>query len=88
MAEFDFGESIEIRGLPGGMNLDALRSRSGLLRIENLGGLLRLTVRNAANFLGILQELIGNGDRHVHLRIMPATLEHLFLRLTGEELRD
>lgn len=88
LARFDLGESIEIRGVPKEANLDSLRSTSGLLRFEKFEGLLRLTVRNAANFLGAIQELIECADQRVRVRIMPPTLEHVFLRVTGEELRD
>jgi ABC-2 type transport system ATP-binding protein len=88
LAEFDCGETIEVRGLAPNTSLDALRSNPDLLLIEQRDGVLRLSVRNAASLIGPLQKLIGGAGPQVHLRISPPSLEHLFLHLTGGELRD
>lgn len=88
MADANCRETIEIRGLTPGTNLDPVRRRSGLLGIESEDGLLRLSVDNAAAFLEPLQQIISHSRKPVRLRIVPPTLENLFLRLTAGKLRD
>jgi hypothetical protein len=47
-----------------------------------------LFVRSATQLLEPLQKIISRSRQPVHLKIAPISLEHLFLRLTGTELRD
>jgi ABC-2 type transport system ATP-binding protein len=88
MAHSKCAEIIELHGLSPGINLDALRSRPGLVRIENANGQVRLYVKTATAFLEPLQQIINRSSQPVHLKISPPSLERLFLELTGKELRD
>jgi ABC-2 type transport system ATP-binding protein len=88
MTAANCGETIEISGLGPEVDLTGIRSRTGVLRVENSNGLLRLNVKNAARFLEPLQHIIRRSRRPVHLKILPPSLEQLFLQLTGKELRD
>jgi ABC-2 type transport system ATP-binding protein len=81
-------ETIEISGLGAEADLGAMRSRVGVVRVENSNGLIRIQVRNAAKLLDPLQQLIGRSKKAVRLKIMPPSLEQLFLQLTGRELRE
>ena len=88
LANSSAGEIIELRGITAAINLDDLRSRPGLLRVEAGDGQVRIHVRNAASFLQPLQEIISRLPQPVHLKISPPSLERLFLELTGRELRN
>jgi hypothetical protein len=57
-------------------------------RVERTDGVMRLFVRSATLFLEPLQKIISRSRQPVHLKIAPISLENLFLRLTGTELRD
>jgi hypothetical protein len=48
----------------------------------------RLYVKRATDYLWPLQKIISRSDQSVRLKIAPLSLENLFLRLTGRELRD
>jgi ABC-2 type transport system ATP-binding protein len=88
LAQLSGAETIELRGLAPGTDLSALRARSGLVRIENSNGLVRLYVSDAANFLEPIQKIINRSAHPVRVKIAPPSLENLFLHLTGKELRD
>ncbi len=88
MEDANCAETIEIRGLGRPIDLSAIRSRPGVLGIETSDGLVRLHVKNAANFLEPLRQLIGRSCKPVYMKITPPSLEQFFLRLTGKELRD
>jgi ABC-2 type transport system ATP-binding protein len=88
LANSNCAEIIELHGVAPGTNLDALRSRPGLLRLESADGLVRMQVKNAASFLEPLQQIINRSRKPIHLKISPPSLERLFLELTGRELRD
>ncbi len=60
LAHSNCAEIIELHGVVPGTNLDALRSRPGLLRLENGNGLVRLHVKNATTFLEPLQQIINS----------------------------
>ena len=81
-------EIIEIRGLPSSEALRRLQNVAGVCRIEMEDGLARLFVTNAARLLGPLHQVIGRNADHVSIQIAPLSLAHLFLQLTGKELRD
>jgi ABC-2 type transport system ATP-binding protein len=88
LAHSNCAEVIELSGVAPGLNLDALRSRPGMLRLESSEGVIRMQVRNAAAFLEPLQQITSRSRRPVHIKISPPSLERLFLELTGKELRD
>ena len=84
----EFAEIIEVRGLAAGIDLAQLRALRGVGRVERGDGLVRLYVKRATDFLWPLQKIISRSGQHVRLKIAPLSLEHLFLDLTGRELRD
>jgi ABC-2 type transport system ATP-binding protein len=88
LADMQYAEIIEMRGLPSGADLAPVRAAGGVCRIESNREVVRLFVRSAANLLGPLQRLINRSGRNVKLQIAPLRLEDLFLHLTGKELRD
>ncbi|OLE14098.1 MAG: hypothetical protein AUI36_39340 [Cyanobacteria bacterium 13_1_40CM_2_61_4] len=81
-------EIIEVRGLPRGTDLGRLKAVGGIYRMESSDGVTRLFVNNAAHFLAPLQQLLSRAAGAVHVKMGPLSLEHLFLYLTGKELRD
>jgi linearmycin/streptolysin S transport system ATP-binding protein len=81
-----FSEVIELKGFSGRNDLSAIRALGGVRHIERADGLVRLFVKRAADFLEPLQKIVTR-DESVHLRIAPISLENLFLRLTGTEVR-
>jgi ABC-2 type transport system ATP-binding protein len=84
----EFAEIIEVRGLPARIALAQLRALGGVSRVERDDGLVRLYVKRATDFLWPLQKIISRSGQNVRLKIAPLSLEHLFLDLTGRELRD
>jgi ABC-2 type transport system ATP-binding protein len=88
LANLECGEIIELRGLPPGTDLAVVQAAGGVCRVERVDGVTRLFVRSAAHLLEPLQNIISRSRQPVHIKIAPISLEHLFLRLTGEELRD
>ena len=88
LAHSNCAEIIELHGVAQGINLDALRSRPGVSRLEGAGGQIRIHVKNAASLLEPLHQIISRSRHPVHLKISPPSLERLFLELTGRELRD
>jgi ABC-2 type transport system ATP-binding protein len=88
LAHSNCAEIIELHGVAQGINLDALRSRPGVSRLEGAGGQIRIHVKNAASLLEPLHQIISRSRQPVHLKISPPSLERLFLELTGRELRD
>ena len=88
LANLECREIIEVRGLPPGTDFSALQSAGGVSRVERVDGIVRLFVRSATELLEPLQKIISRSRQPVHLKIASVSLEHLFLRLTGTELRD
>ena len=84
----EFGEIIEVRGLPAGVDLAGMQALGGVSRIERADGAVRLYVKRAADYLWPLQKIINRSDKNVRIKIAPLSLEDLFLHLTGRELRD
>jgi ABC-2 type transport system ATP-binding protein len=87
-AKLECEEIIEVRGLPPGTDLAALQAAGGVRRVERTNGVMRLFVRSATRLLEPLQKIISRSRQPVHLKIAPMSLENLFLRLTGTEIRD
>jgi ABC-2 type transport system ATP-binding protein len=88
LSAVEFAEIIEVRGLPARIALAQLRALGGVSRVERDDGLVRLYVKRATDFLWPLQKIISRSGQNVRLKIAPLSLEHLFLDLTGRELRD
>ena len=86
LAKLEFSEIIEVRGLDNSIDLGLVRTMDGVLRVEHSDGLVRLYVKDAADFLGPLQEVIGRSGPAVRLKIAPLSLQSLFLQLTGAQL--
>ncbi len=84
----EFGEIIEVRGLPTGVDLAGMQALGGVSRIERADGVVKLYVKRAADYLWPLQKIINRSDKNVRIKIAPLSLEDLFLHLTGRELRD
>jgi ABC-2 type transport system ATP-binding protein len=84
----EFGEIIEVRGLPDGVDLAGMQALGGVSRIERGDGVVRLYVKRATDYLWPLQKIINRSDQNVRLKIAPLSLENLFLHLTRMELRD
>jgi ABC-2 type transport system ATP-binding protein len=84
----EFGEIIEVRGLPAAIDLAGMQALGGVSRIERADGVVRLYVERATEYLWPLQKIINRSDKNVRIKIAPLSLEDLFLRLTGRELRD
>jgi ABC-2 type transport system ATP-binding protein len=88
LANLECVEIIEMRGLPPGTDLAAVQAAGGVCRVERTDGVMRLFVKSATHLLEPLQKIISRSRQPVHLKIAPISLEHLFLSLTGTELRD
>jgi hypothetical protein len=88
LAKLECAQIIEVRGLPPGTDLSAVEAAGGVSRVERSDRLMRLFVKNATHLLEPLQKVISRSRQPVHLKIIPISLEHLFLRLTGSELHD
>jgi len=87
-ARLGCAETIEVRGLPPGTDLGLLQAAGGACRIETSDGVTRLFVRNAAQFLAPLHQIVRRSLGSVHVKMGPLSLEQLFLHLTGKELHD
>ena len=88
LANLGCREIIEVRGLPPDTDLTAVQGVGEVCRVERTDRVMRLFVKNAAHLLEPLQKIIRRSKQPVHLKITPISLEHLFLQLTGSELRD
>jgi ABC-2 type transport system ATP-binding protein len=88
LAKLECAEIIEVRGLPAETDLGAVQAVGLVCRVERTDGLIRLFVKNSTHLLEPLQKVISRSRQTVHLKIAPISLEHLFLQLTGSELRD
>ena len=88
LSGLEFAETIELRGLPAGIDLGGMQALGGVSRIGRGDGVVRLYVKRATDYLWPLQKIISRSDQSVRLKIAPPSLENLFLRLTGRELRD
>jgi ABC-2 type transport system ATP-binding protein len=88
LRRLEFAEIIDVTGLPAAIDLAAIGALKGVCRVERTHGIVRLFVRSATQLLEPLQKIISRCRQPVHLKIAPISLEHLFLGLTGTELRD
>lgn len=81
-------EVIDIRGLPEDFDRGSLHALPGVCRVESLNDGLRLFVHRAVPALEPLHHCLQRVADRVTVEIAPISLENLFLRLTGKELRD
>lgn len=88
MADAGCAEVIELRGLPPGVDLGALQTTPGVCSSERADNVVRIYTQGAALVLPALSTLIGRHADKVSVQIAPLSLQTLFLRLTGKELRD
>jgi ABC-2 type transport system ATP-binding protein len=88
LAEAGCAEVIELRGLPLSVDLSGLQTAAGVCSTERSDGTVRIFTQGAARALPALTALIGRYADRVTIQIAPLSLQTLFLRLTGKELRD
>jgi ABC-2 type transport system ATP-binding protein len=76
-------------GKLNGLRVEDLRSVTGVASVELRGETLRIGVSDlSANSAGILEWLVEKGHPFQHLASERASLETVFLNLTGRSLRD
>jgi ABC-2 type transport system ATP-binding protein len=88
LRHLDCAETVEIRGLPHGTDLAAIKAAGGVCDIQSDDGVVKLFVQSATRLLGPLHKVISSSTKPVRVRIEPLSLEDVFLQLTGKELRD
>ncbi len=88
LRDAECSEVVELRGLPADFDLARLEAIPNVCRVERLGALVRLFVIRAGTMLTSLQQTLGASAETVSVQIAPVSLENLFLRLTGKDLRD
>jgi ABC-2 type transport system ATP-binding protein len=84
LSNVEYPEIIELKGLSPHAELSAINSLRGIGHVEYRDGVARLFVKHAVDFLEPLQKIVSR-DRSVRLRIVPISLENLFLHLTGRK---
>jgi ABC-2 type transport system ATP-binding protein len=81
--------TIEFEDSENGPRLEDLQALPGVQSVEASNGTLRIGIRDlAADTPGILQWLAEHGHPFEHLASQRASLETVFLKLTGRSLRD
>jgi linearmycin/streptolysin S transport system ATP-binding protein len=81
--------TIELEDGKDGLSLEGLRALAGVESVEKKGGVLRVGVQDlTAAAPPILQWLADHGHSWQHVMNERATLESVFLTLTGRSLRD
>jgi ABC-2 type transport system ATP-binding protein len=88
LAEANCAEVIELRGLPPAVDLAPLQQVAGVCNSERSDQVVRVYTQGAARVLPALSALIGRHADKVSVQIAPLSLQTLFLRLTGKDLRD
>jgi ABC-2 type transport system ATP-binding protein len=84
LGNIKFPEIIELKGLSPQTDVSAITDMRGIGHVEHGEGVVRLFVHRAADYLEPLQKIVSR-DKSAQLRIMPISLEHLFLHLTGRK---
>ncbi len=84
--ELEFSEVIELTGFTAGIDLTPMRALGQLCRVDRDEKRLRLLVKRAADFLVPLQKIISRSGKSIQLKIMPFSLEDLFLHLARKEV--
>jgi len=88
LAEAGCAEVIELRGLPPSVDLGALESAGCVGTTERFEGGVRILTQNAVRALPAITAAVGRYADTVSVHIAPLSLQTLFMRLTGKELRD
>jgi linearmycin/streptolysin S transport system ATP-binding protein len=81
-------EVIELYGLPSTVDIGSLQNAPGVCSTERSDGIVRIFTQGAALALPAVGAIIGRYADRVAVQIAPLSLQTLFLRLTGKELRD
>jgi ABC-2 type transport system ATP-binding protein len=84
--ELEFSEVIELSGNTAGIDLAPMRALGQIYRIERDEKRLRVLVKRAADFLLPLQRILSRSGNSIQLKIMPFSLEDLFLHLARKEV--
>ncbi|WP_229503697.1 ABC transporter ATP-binding protein [Massilia putida] len=79
---------VELAEPVGPSLLDALRSQAGVTTLASEGAALDIGLTDNADAVPLLGWLQGQGQRPVHFATARASLEDIFLDLTGRTLRD
>jgi ABC-2 type transport system ATP-binding protein len=79
---------VELAEPVGSTLLDALRSQAGVTALAAEGSALDIGLTDNADAVPLLGWLQGQGQRPVHFATARASLEDIFLDLTGRTLRD
>jgi ABC-2 type transport system ATP-binding protein len=79
---------VELAQPAGAGLLDALRSQAGVTALASEGTTLDIGLTDNADAVPLLGWLQGQGQRPVHFATARASLEDIFLDLTGRTLRD
>ncbi|WP_229518908.1 ABC transporter ATP-binding protein [Massilia rhizosphaerae] len=79
---------VELAEPAGPVLLDALRSQAGVTALASAGAALDIGLTDNADAVPLLGWLQGQGQRPVHFATARASLEDIFLDLTGRTLRD
>ncbi|HUI27790.1 MAG TPA: ABC transporter ATP-binding protein [Candidatus Kryptonia bacterium] len=88
LAEAGCEEVIELHGLPATVDLASLQTAPGVCSIERRGTITRVFTQGAVYALPAVSALLTRHADGVTVQINPLSLQTLFLRLTGKELRD
>ena len=87
LEEAGCAEMVHLHGVRADEDLETLRTAPGVVRLEANAAGVTLFVRDATRILGFLEHFLASRPA-ARLAIAPASLETLFLQLTGKELRD
>jgi ABC-2 type transport system ATP-binding protein len=79
---------VELAEPAGAGLLDALRAQAGVTALASEGAALDIGLTDNADAVPLLGWLQGQGQRPVHFATARASLEDIFLDLTGRTLRD
>jgi len=79
---------VELAEPAGSQLLDALRTQAGVTALASDGNALDIGLTDNADAVPLLGWLQGQGQRAVHFATARASLEDIFLDLTGRTLRD
>jgi ABC-2 type transport system ATP-binding protein len=79
---------VELAEPAGSELLDALRAQAGVTALASDGNALDIGLTDNADAVPLLGWLQGQGQRAVHFATARASLEDIFLDLTGRSLRD
>jgi ABC-2 type transport system ATP-binding protein len=79
---------VELAEPAGAGLLDALRAQAGVTALAGEGTALDIGLTDNADAVPLLGWLQGQGQRPVHFATARASLEDIFLDLTGRTLRD